>query len=129
MTDLHLDTNVVLWLAQGELDRIPGVLRERLAVDPLRFSPMVRLEITYLHEIGRITEPAHRILPELEHSIGLLEHPMAFEAVTKAAETLTWTRDPFDRLIAAHALVSFGVLATSDEKIRNALGSAYTVWD
>ena len=128
MTDLHLDTHVVLWLYVGEHHRIPFALRERMATDPLRVSPMVRVELVYLHEIGRLDPPAHRVLDELEHSIGLVEDPMSFGAVAKAAETLTWTRDPFDRMIAAHALVSFATLATSDETIRKALGS-YAVWD
>ena len=128
MTDLHLDTHVVVWLAGNESERIPASLRQRMADDSLRVSPIVRLELTYLHEIGRVAEPAHRVLAELEHSIGLVEDPMSFTAVAKAAEMLTWTRDPFDRMIAAHALVSFATLATSEEKIRQALGSQ-AVWD
>jgi PIN domain nuclease of toxin-antitoxin system len=128
VTDLHLDTHVALWLYLGEHDRIPSGLRERLGADALRVSPMVRLELVYLHEIGRLVPPAHRVLDELAHAIGLVEESMAFGAVVKAAETLTWTRDPFDRMIAAHALVSFATLATSDEKIRKALGP-YAVWE
>jgi len=128
VTDLQLDTHVVVWLYAGEHDRIPAGIRERLAVEPLRVSPTVRMELTYLHEIGRLAAPAARILDELEHSIALTEDATAFGAVVRAAETLTWTRDPFDRLIAAQALVSFSTLVTKDDNIRQALGT-YAVWD
>jgi len=128
VTDLHLDTHVVVWLAAGEFDRIPHSLQQRLESDSLRISPMVRLELTYLHEKGRLSEPAGRVLDQLEHAIGLVEAPGPFGAAVRAAESLIWTRDPFDRVIAAHALASFATLATKDEVIRRSLG-AYTVWD
>ena len=37
--------------------------------------------------------------------------------MTKAAADLTWTRDPFDRLIAAHAIVAGAPLLTADRGI------------
>ncbi|MCX6399288.1 MAG: PIN domain-containing protein [Propionibacteriales bacterium] len=128
MTDLHLDTHVLVWLYAGEHSRFPERLRERLAVDQLRFSPMARLELTYLHEIGRIGAPADRIIDELQRSIGLVEDRTAFDAVIRAAETQTWTRDPFDRIIAAQSLVAFASLATKDERVQQGLGQ-YAVWD
>lgn len=128
MTDLHLDTHVLVWLYAGEHARFPEGLRERLAVDPLRFSPMARLELTYLHEIGRIATPADRIIDELQRSVGLSEDTTPFAAVVKAAEMQTWTRDPFDRVIAAQSLVAFGSLATKDDRVRRGLGQ-YAVWD
>jgi PIN domain nuclease of toxin-antitoxin system len=33
------------------------------------------------------------------------------------ATTLSWTRDPFDRLIAAHSIVANSPLITADETI------------
>lgn len=128
MKDLHLDTHVLVWLYAGEHARFPEGLRERLAVDPLRFSPMARLELTYLHEIGRIGAPADRIIDELQRSIGLVEDTTSFDAVIRAAETQTWTRDPFDRIIAAQALVAFASLATKDERVQAGIGQ-YAVWD
>lgn len=127
MTALHLDTHVVVWLYAGEHERFPDVLRGRLAEDPLRISPMVRLELTYLQEIGRITVPAARIIDELERAVGLAEDATPFGAVIHAAEALSWTRDPFDRLIAAQALVSFSTLATKDDVLLEALGQ-HAVW-
>ena len=125
---LHLDTHVVVWLYAGEHARIPADLRRRLTVDPLRVSPMVRLELTYLHEVGRLTEPSYRILAELKAAVGLEEDRTSFADVMTAAEPFTWTRDPFDRVIAAQAAASFGTLATKDEAIRRHLPDI-TVWD
>jgi PIN domain nuclease of toxin-antitoxin system len=42
---------------------------------------------------------------------------ISLEQLTKAAVDLTWTRDPFDRLIAAHAIVAGARLLTADEQI------------
>ncbi len=45
--------------------------------------------------------------------------PLSFEVVATAALDEDWTRDPFDRLIVAHAKASgLAPLITSDEKIR-----------
>jgi PIN domain nuclease of toxin-antitoxin system len=47
--------------------------------------------------------------------------------VINAAKELSWTRDPFDRLISAHAIVANVPLITADETIREHLHLA--VWD
>jgi PIN domain nuclease of toxin-antitoxin system len=39
----------------------------------------------------------------------------------QAAADLFWTRDPFDRLIAAHAIVANAPLITADAAIRENL--------
>lgn len=85
--------------------------------EPPGICPIVELELTYLHEIGRVTEPASAPLTALGRSIGLHLSDVSFEQVTKAAANLTWTRDPFDRLIAAHAIVAGAPLLTADTRI------------
>lgn len=42
-----------------------------------------------------------------------------------AALSLDWTRDPFDRLICAHAAVVGGELATKDRSIRANFAPAF----
>ena len=39
------------------------------------------------------------------------------EATVRAAASLGWTRDPFDRMIAAHAIVADAPLLTADRTI------------
>lgn len=125
---LHLDTHVVVWLYAGEHDRFAEALRQRLDTASLRFSPMVRLELTYLHEIGTLTEAPDRILTELESAVGLGEDTHPFGRVIDMAERTTFTRNPFDRVITAQALCAQALLATKDARIR-ATHPASTVWD
>ena len=80
---------------------------------------MVRLELQYLTEIGRLRLGAHDILDKLRVEIGLAVCERPFSDVIAIATGEAWTRDPFDRVIVAQAK-SNGVapLLTADEKIR-----------
>jgi PIN domain nuclease of toxin-antitoxin system len=77
----------------------------------------VELELTYLYEVGRVTEPAAAPLGALRRTIGLEVADASLTAVAQAAATLSWTRDPFDRLIAAQAVVADAPLVTADRTI------------
>lgn len=125
---LQLDTHVVVWLYAGLHDRFPTSLRDRLNDASVRFSPMVRLELGYLHEIGRIIDEPRRVLGELATAIGLKEDDQPFGRVVDLAERMTFTRDPFDRIIVAQALAARDLLVTKDERILAAY-PAQTLWD
>lgn len=114
---LHLDTHVVVWLYAGDRRRFPG--RAAAAIDHARlvYCPAVGLELTYLHETGRIKVSARQVLDYLGERIGLAADDAPFVVVARAAETLTWTRDPFDRLITAAAAVGDHPLITRDAAI------------
>ncbi len=114
----HLDTHVVAWLYAGELSHFPPGVRRRLEREELRVSPIVVLELDYLHEIGRTAEDASVVLDELARTMGLAQDEGSFAAVVAAARTLTWTRDPFDRLIVGHAATAGATLLTKDRTIR-----------
>jgi PIN domain nuclease of toxin-antitoxin system len=114
---IHLDTHAVVWLFTGEVHRFPAAARTRLGASRPLYSPMVRLELSLLHEIGRITASAGEILAALAGFAGLHPAESNFERVSQIAATLTWTRDPFDRLIAAHALADDLPLLTRDETL------------
>jgi PIN domain nuclease of toxin-antitoxin system len=78
---------------------------------------MVELELTYLYEVRRVTEPAAAPLSALRRTIGLQIADAALADVAQAAAGLSWTRDPFDRLISAHAIIADAALLTADETI------------
>jgi len=80
-------------------------------------SPVVELELTYLHEVGKVSEPAAAPLSALRRSVGLQVADASLEAVVAAAVRLNWTRDPFDRLIAAQAILADAPLLTADRTI------------
>jgi PIN domain nuclease of toxin-antitoxin system len=115
---VHLDTHAVVWLASGELERFPVMATQRLEDQPLRVSPMVRLELGYLYEIHRIADTGEAILEEMRLRLGLEIAGEPFDLVALRATSLSWTRDPFDRLIAAQALVAGESLLTVDRTIR-----------
>ena len=64
---------------------------------------MVRLELQYLYEIGRVGQPPLPVLDALQSNLGLVVCDASFPAIVRAVESQTWTRDPFDRLIVAQA--------------------------
>ncbi len=123
----HLDTHVVVWLYAGDVDRFPEAARLALERDTLAVSPAVALELQYLHEIGRLAEPARAVLDDLRDRIGLGFAEADFPSVIWKANSLSWTRDPFDRLIAAHALADDAPLLTADRVLREHLPVAF--WD
>lgn len=88
---------------------------------------MVELELAYLHEVGKVTEPASAPLLALRESIGLEVLDVPFAKLVSVATDLTWTRDPFDRLIAAHAIVANAPLLTADQTLLDNLPLA--TWD
>jgi PIN domain nuclease of toxin-antitoxin system len=117
-TIIHCDTHTVLWLYSGELDRFSKKGIHALESNELMVSPMVRLEMQFLYEIERITQKPDQILRALKTDLSVKVCNDSFDAVVEVAETLHWTRDPFDRLIVAHALVKHAPLITKDATIR-----------
>ena len=115
---IYLDTHVVLWLREGLMDRLTKTARRLLEENDLLISPMVRLELQYLFEIKRCSSAAHLILKELQSEIGLSVCDLPFDLVASKATEITWTHDPFDRLIVANASCRGARLVTKDAGIR-----------
>ncbi len=118
---ISVDTHVLVWVLAGEHARLPAGVRRLLEAERLSVSPMVELELTYLHEIGRLTRPAHDVLAELRVALELVVSTAPFDRIVAAAVALTWTRDPFDRLIAGNALADHTPLLTADQTMRRHL--------
>jgi PIN domain nuclease of toxin-antitoxin system len=127
-SSLHLDTHVVVWLYAGEHGRFPIELKQRLNTDNLLISPMVRLELTYLYETRKISDPGEDIVAELGRSIGLADDDEPMSRTIDLAMAMRFTRDPFDRIIAAHAVAAGCPLATKDADIRAAYPDT-VIWD
>lgn len=124
---MQLDTHVVMWLHSGDLDRLTDRARDLIDSAATLISPMVELELDLLHEIGRAAAPAATVVSTLAASIGLVVSQTPFASVVRAASPLSWTRDPFDRLICAQAIADDALLITRDRLIRRNLDRA--VWD
>ena len=106
-----LDTNAVIWLDQNHA-RTRKLSRSAL---PLLVSPATLLELQMLDEFGRL-RLRRGIRGIIESERWVLDDPPAIEWFEQATEQ-TWTRDPFDRLILAHARLRGFRLATGDRAI------------
>lgn len=86
---------------------------------------MVLLELQYLYEIERISELPDVILNDLTVEVGIqiLNHSLA--EIIRESMTQTWTRNRFDRMITAHAIVADLELATKDQTIRKYYRQAF----
>lgn len=80
-----------------------------------------------MHEIGRARDSVPIMLAALRQSIGLEIADVSLAELAHTALGLTWTRDPFDRMIAAQAIVSDIPLVTADRTILANLPLA--TWD
>lgn len=116
-----LDTHVAVWLYAGEIERIPAATQQLINTSDVAICPIVELELAYLNEIGRINEVPASIIGDLSMRIGLRVAQIPFGTVCAGAVSLHWTRDPFDRLQAAHALAVGVRLVTKDALIRQHL--------
>lgn len=123
---IYLDTHVLLWLHAGLLNRFTPKGCRLLEQNDLLISPFVKLELQYLFEIGRTTLPATNIVDDLDGQIGLIVCDLPFGTAVNRAMTLHWTRDPFDRLISAHAMCRGIPLLTKNKTIRRRVKLA--VW-
>ncbi len=102
-------------------------MRTLIGESQSRVSPLVSLELAYMHEIGRARDSAPMMLAALRQSIGLEIADASLAELAQTALGLTWTRDPFDRMIAAQAIVADVPLVTADRTILANLPLA--TWD
>lgn len=123
----YLDTNTTVFLHAGLADRISPKAQQQIETNDLRISPMVLLELEMLYEKGKIRYHARRILSDLSQQVGLTVCQLPMSLVVMSALPMKWTRDPGDRLIAAHAHAAREApLITSDRSIREHYGN--TIW-
>ncbi len=115
---IYLDTHVVIWLYTGKVAKLSKRAYETLDEGELWISPLVRLELQYLFEVKKLSKKPTLLLSLLSKTLGLEESKVEMSEVVKVAEQLSWTRDPFDRLIVAEAMLHDAPLVTADVNIR-----------
>jgi PIN domain nuclease of toxin-antitoxin system len=116
-----LDTNALIWADQ----RHPRARRLTRGGRSLFVSPAALLELQLLQEAGRI-RLGRSLRAIAADDRWTLDEPTAFAWFLRAAD-LTWTRDPFDRLLAAHVLLRGWRLATGDAALVDRLGADNTL--
>ncbi len=114
---IRLDTHVVAWLHAGLVERLSPAAVDAIEACDLVISPMVELELSYLCEIGRLSVPGGDIVADLGHRIGLRRSKLPMATVVAAASAMSWTRDPFDRVIAGDSVAAACPLLTKDDHL------------
>jgi PIN domain nuclease of toxin-antitoxin system len=122
---IFVDTHVVIWLYQKELDLMPRRAIGILENETICISPIVILELEYLFEIEKIKEHGEPVVDYLSLRLGLQVHNFDFHKVIHAAIVERWTRDPFDRIITAHARCHDSTLLTKDRTILRNYSKAF----
>lgn len=105
-------------------ERLPAPAKKLIDEGSVHISPLVELELAYLHGVGRARDPVPKMLAALRRDIGLRVADGSVAELSHVAAGLSWTRDPFDRMIAAHALVADAPLLTADRTILEHLSLA-----
>ena len=114
----YLDSHVVVWMyAYGAEKLSERALKLIQDSQYVLISPMVLLELEFLQEIGRIAVLPQTIYGYLAERVALEVCGKDFREVVRNAMHQTWTRDPFDRIITAHAALENNILITKDRHI------------
>ena len=109
---LNLDTNILIFLVNGDLTVREGELIERIDCG---VSQIVLWEMSKLFNAGRIGIPlSHPILQELFHDVTFW--PITLDVCDKLAH-LDFRSDPADEIIAATSIAHGAPLLTRDRKL------------
>lgn len=110
-----LDTHFLLWVltSSPRLARFPWLDEYR----PWGVSPFSLLEMQFLAEVGRLEMQAAQLVKAIAADPRLVLDEVLLLAVVRKALELGWTRDPFDRLLAAHSLARRVPLCTVDRRL------------
>ena len=127
-----IDTHVLLWMFDGSLPRRSAVaatrLAEAIAAGRVFISIGSFLDLRYLVDAGRMSEQmlrrAEEVVERAAFSVISLDLAVHHAMRDVARDDVP---DPFDRIIAATALLADLPLLTADDRIRAVLGER-AVW-
>ena len=115
----YIDTHVAVYLHDGLVEEFSKEAKRQIEANDLLISPMVLFELDYLFQRKRISCPAKDMFTALSADFGVTLCQLPFAKVAYEALNITWTADPFDRLIVAQASANRGaLLITRDRLIR-----------
>jgi PIN domain nuclease of toxin-antitoxin system len=114
---LLLDTHFLIWLVleTARVSDYPWLGSYR----PWGVSPVALLEIQFLSEVGRLRVRNPEFIDAIARDDRFVIDEAPLAPVFRHAISLGWTRDPFDRLLAAHSLTRRVPLCSLDETIQS----------
>ena len=110
---IYLDTHVLVWLLSGETKLLSKKVADLIETSELITGSINLLELEYLYEIKRIPMRSLEVFNELQATIDLKLHDLGDKVMMKAID-ISWTRDPFDRMIVAASAILNIPLVTKD---------------
>jgi PIN domain nuclease of toxin-antitoxin system len=116
-----LDTNALLWIDRNH----PRARALARWAGRLYLSPASLLEVQFLVESGRLRMRDSAITLAADDR-WILDDPPSSTWFEEALH-LSWTRDPFDRLLVAHARMRRWRLATGDAALLDRLGTRASI--
>ena len=116
---VFLDTHITVWLYAGLIGKISKKAQQAIDTHEILISPIVKLELQYLFEIGRIKVKPYTIIRSLSQSIGLRVSETPLIQIIETALRLNWTRDVFDRLLSAEAKLESAGFISADNTIKS----------
>ena len=114
---IYIDTHVACWLHMGDKNKFTDNVLNLIEKNEVKISPMVSLELQYLYEIKRLAVKPNRLLEILRLDFKIKECDAEFAMISQFARKINWTRDPFDRIITAQAMLFNAKLLTKDNTI------------
>jgi len=113
---LLLDTHFLLWIALDvpRVDAFPWLERYQ----PWGVSPVSFLELQFLTEVGRLEAKTGEFAAAVSQDSRFVVDEVPLVSLIDRAIPLSWTRDPFDRLLAAHSEARRAPLCTLDRRLR-----------
>jgi PIN domain nuclease of toxin-antitoxin system len=121
-----LDTHAAVFLYEGRIELFGAAARDLLERAALFISPLVRLELAFLREVGKLKVDPDQIVGALAADLRLTVTDDSLQALVPLSRPLSWTRDPFDRLLVATAMLHRAPLVTRDARITERFPGA--VW-
>lgn len=112
----HLDTHIAVEFAASARQALSSRAAAAIRRSETAISPIVLLEIQYLYERNVTRHSASEVESRLALA-GVGVSPESFAEVARKSLEMSWTRDPFDRLIVGHAAAASAHLITKDERI------------
>lgn len=116
---IMLDTHIAVALYEGRTSGLSPKTKRDLDHGTAAISPAVVFEIEMLHEIGRLRPNAATIVRSIAQDLNIRIAADPFANVVHEALGFSFTRDPFDRLIVAHAALLKAPLVTFDDHVRS----------
>lgn len=112
-----LDTHLLLW-ALATPAKLPSRARERIIAADVYVSAASIWEISIKAALGKLAADPRDVLAAVAPA-GFSLLPVTGEHAAKAVDLPALHRDPFDRMLAAQAIVEDMPLVTADPAFRN----------